>query len=355
VQQYNVTLQQSLLWNLSLKTSWVGSHGLHQAFRTTDANIPQPTFAANGQIIFPCAAFATGLANLSCKTPAPPINPAFGQIDGQSWNSGSSYNGLLLELKQTVKKQFQWSGAFTWQKSLDGNSSVIAGGPFQNSISGQFLFHPLRGVSDFDVPKSLVISGVWTSPDAVRDGNPLGIVANGWELAGIFQVANGQPFTPVFAGDVNGDGNTVPFDVPDRIYGGSCAGNPVNVHNFYNYIKQSCFAVPQNNTGISGTAFGNAGRNSIFGPGYVDMDFSMMKNFAIRPLSEGTHLQVRAEMFNIANRPNINAPYTNNKFAIPATITRVNGAIPVAPSGSTGQATTSSPPRQIQLGAKLIF
>lgn len=355
VQQYNLTLQQSLLWGLNLKTAWVGSHGVHQAFRTTDANIPQPTFAPNGQIIFPCAAFAAGLANLSCKTPAAPINPGFGQIDGQVWNSGSSYNGLLVELKQTLRKQLQWTAAFTWQKSLDGNSSVIAGGPFQNSISGQFLFHPLRGVSDFDVPKSLVVSGVWTSPDAVRSGSPLAVVANGWELSGIFQVANGQAFTPVFAGDVNGDGNTVPFDIPDRILGGACAGNPVNVHNFYNYIKQNCFAVPQNNTGISGTAFGNAGRNSIFGPGYVDMDFSAMKNFAIRKMGEGARLQLRAEMFNIANRPNINAPYTNNKFALPATITPVNGIIPAAPSGNTGQATTNSPPRQIQFGAKLIF
>ena len=89
-----------------------------------------------------------GLTNLSCKTPAPPINPGFGQIDGQVWNSGSSYNGLLVELKQTLRKQLQWTAAFTWQKSLDGNSSVIAGGPFQNSISGQFLFHPLRGVTE---------------------------------------------------------------------------------------------------------------------------------------------------------------------------------------------------------------
>lgn len=355
VQQYNLTLQQNLMWNLNLKTAWVGSHGVHQAFRTTDANIPQPTIAPNGQMIFPCAAFVAGLTNLSCKTPASPINPNFGQIDGQSWNSGSSYNGLLVGLKQTIGKQFEWSGAFTWQKSLDGNSSVIAGGPFQNSISGQFLFHPLRGVSDFDVPKSLVISGVWTSPNVVREGSALGTVANGWELSGIFTVANGQPFTPVFAGDINGDGNTVPFDVPDRIYTGACAGNPVNVHNFYNYIKQSCFAVPQNNTGISGTAFGNSSRNSVFGPGYVDTDFSMMKNFAIRPLGEATHLQVRAEFFNIANRPNVNAPYTNNKFAIPSTITYVNGYIPAAPSGSTGQATTNSPPRQIQLGAKFIF
>lgn len=355
VQQYNLTIQQNIAWGLNLKTAWVGSHGVHQAFRTTDANIPQPTIASDGQLIFPCAAFAAGLTNLSCKTPAPPINPLFGQIDGQVWNSGSSYNGLLVELKQTLRKQLQWSGAFTWQKSLDGNSSVIAGGPFQNSISGQFLFHPLRGVSDYDVPKSLVISGVWTAPNAVRDGSLVGVLANGWELSGIFQVANGQPFTPVFAGDINGDGNTVPFDVPDRINGSGCQGNPVNVHNFYNYIKQNCFAVPQNNTGIPGTSFGNAGRNSIFGPGYVDTDFSMMKNFAIRPLGEGTHLQVRAEVFNIANRPNINAPYTNNKFAIPSTVTPVNGYIPVAPSGSTGQATTNSPPRQIQLGAKFIF
>jgi hypothetical protein len=352
VQQYNLTLQQDLFWNLNLKVAWVGSHGVHQAFRTTDANIPTPTVASNGQLIFPCAVFT--IVNISCKTAAPVINPAFGQIDGQQWNSGSSYNGLLLQVKQQ-RKQFQWQASFTWQKSLDGNSSVIAGGPFLNSISGQLLAHPLRGLSDFDVPKVFVINGFYTVPDVVRKGSFASYAVNGWEVAGIFQASDGTPFTPVFAGDVNGDGNTVPFDVPNRITTGpGCTGNPIFKHQFYNYINQACFVVPVNTSSLPGTAFGNAGRNSILGPGFAELDFSLLKNIAIPALGESTHLQLRAELFNIANRPNISAPLTNNKFAIPATAT-ASTQTQVAPSGSTGLATTSSNPRQIQLGAKFIF
>jgi len=345
VQQYNLTIQQDLPWNINLKVAWVGSHGVHQAFRTTDANVPTPTFA-QGRLVFPCAAYT--IVNVVCKTPAPPIEPTFGQIDGQSWNAGSNYSGLIFQFKQSIKKQFEYQASFTYQKSLDTNSSVIAGGPLSTSISGQFLFDPLRGVSDFDVPKVLVINGVWTEPDIARKGSLAGGFVNGYEMSGIFQVANGQPFTPVYAGDINGDGNTVPFDVPDRIIGPGCQGNAVNIHNFTSYIKQQCFTTPLNTTGIAGTVFGNEGRNSLFGPGYVDFDYSLLKSFAIPKLGETGHLQLRAEMFNIFNRPNINSPFTNDKFTI-------NSAGATVASGSTGLTTTNSPPRQIQFGAKLIF
>ena len=347
VQQYNLTLQQEFPRNINVRLSWVGSHGVHQAFRTTDANIPTPTLT-QGRLVFPCAAYQPGLTNISCKTPAPPIQPAFGQIDGQNWTVGSSYNGLLFQWRQTILKQFSYQAAFTWQKSLDGNSSVIAGGPVQNSISGQFLFHPLRGVSDYNVPRMFVLNGVWTAPNAAREGSLASYFLNGFQMAGIFTVQDGQPFTPVYAGDINGDGNTVPFAVPDRIFTPGCTGNPVNVHNFSNYIKQQCFVTPLNTTGLPGTVFGNAGRNSILGPGYVNVDYSLVKNIAIRPLGEEGHLQLRAELFNIFNRPNVNGPYTNNKFAI-------NSSAMTVASGATGLATTAFPPRQIQLGAKLIF
>ena len=355
VQQYNLTLQQQLPWNINLKVAWVGSHAVHQAFRTTDANIPTPV-QIGGRLVFPCAAYVAGLTNISCKTPAPPIAPTFGQIDGQNWSAGASYNGLIFQLKQILHKQFQYQASVTYQKSLDGNSSVIAGGPLNNSISGQFLFHPLRGASDFDVKRVVVVNGVWTVPDLARKGSFASYVANGYEMAGIFQASDGQPFTPVFAGDVNGDGNTSTFDVPDRIIGPGCTGNPVNIHNFDNYIKQQCFTTPLNTVSSSGTVFGDAGRNSIFGPAYVDFDYSLLKNIPIAALGKEAHLQLRAEMFNIFNRPNIIAPYSNNRFAIQGIATPQT--IPVGtliPSGSTGQATTSFPPRQIQLGAKLVF
>ena len=48
------------------------------------------------------------------------------------------------------------------------------------------------------------------------------------------------------------------------------------------------------------TQLGNAGRNSVIGPGLVDMDFSLFKNI---PIHEALKAQFRAEFFNVLNRP----------------------------------------------------
>jgi len=61
-------------------------------------------------------------------------------------------------------------------------------------------------------------------------------------------------------------------------------------------IDSAAFALP-----ASGT-FGSAGRNILYGPGLVDADFSIFKNF---PIKERLKFQFRAEMFNIFNHPNL--------------------------------------------------
>ncbi len=348
VEQYNLSLEQQMPAHMTLDISYVGSHGVHQVLRTTDGNIPQPTIDASGNLVFPCKTeklTKNGL-NATCGTAAPVVNPNFGQIDGQNWNVGSVYSGLLTTLKQGPIHGIQWQASFTWQKSIDGNSSVIAGGPLQNSISGQFLFHPLRAVSDFNVPKIFIANVIYQTPDVVRRGSLASYAINGWQVGGIFQATNGQPITPTISGDPLGESNTVPFDVPDRLFGPGCTGNPVNpgALNATHYIKTQCFAFPT--YAGPGNRFGNAGRNSIYGPGVIELDYSMVKNFAFPMISDAAHLQFRAEMFNVANHPNLAAPFTNNKLF----------DVTTAAIGNAGQITSlSTSPRQIQLALKMIF
>ena len=51
--------------------------------------------------------------------------------------------------------------------------------------------------------------------------------------------------------------------------------------------------------------FGNLGRNTERGPGFTNLDVSLLKDFI---LSERTRLQFRAESFNVANHPNFGLP-----------------------------------------------
>jgi hypothetical protein len=97
---------------------------------------------------------------------------------------------------------------------------------------------------------------------------------------------------------------------------------------------------------------GNAGRNSLYGPGLATVDFSVFKNFRVTKISEAFNVQFRAEFFNILNHTNFQAPNfltdgNNNS------IFNGDGSLLSTTAGVLGSTTTSS--RQIQLGLKLIW
>jgi hypothetical protein len=72
----------------------------------------------------------------------------------------------------------------------------------------------------------------------------------------------------------------------------------------------------------------------------------LIKNIPVGGLGPGGHVQLRAELFNVANRANFAAPLANNKLF------DANGA----PVSFAGQITTlATGPRQLQLGLKLIW
>ena len=65
------------------------------------------------------------------------------------------------------------------------------------------------------------------------------------------------------------------------------------------WFNTAAFAFPAPGT------FGNAGRNILEGPGYQNVNASLVKNTA---LTERFNLQFRAEAFNLFNHPNLNLP-----------------------------------------------
>jgi hypothetical protein len=250
------------------------------------------------------------------------------------WNGHSYYNALLFALHRRLVRGLDVQASFTWSKSIDTNSSVGTGAPFSNSITGQFLFDPIRGLSDFNIGSTLVLSGSWEIP-LFRDR-----WFGGWQLGTIFLVSGGEPFTPVISGDALGQANQNSFDVPNRLNNPGC-GTPVNPGNPMQYLNLSCFAFAN-----PSTLFGDAGRNEVIGPGVVNADVSLSKNVPLTFMREGAHLQIRAETFNLPNRANFAAPLTNSKLFD----TKGN------PVAFAGQITTlQTPGRVVQVGLKLLW
>jgi hypothetical protein len=332
VMQWNAGAQRDVLQKMTVMASYVGSRGVHNAMRTTDANGAVPSTTANG-LEWPCA---EGIMNGLCSAPGggTRFNSSYGQIDGQVWNGRSSYNALLLAANSRRVNGLQAQVAFTWSKSEDTGSSVGSGGPFLNSVSGQFLFAPLWAPADFDVRRVLVVTGSWEMP--FGHGRPWG----DWQMTGLVNVSDGLPFTPLISSDALGQGNQSLFDVPDRLDQRGC-DTAVNPGNPQQYIKLNCFAFPS-----PSTRFGNAGRNSLTGPGVVTLDAALIKNMSIAGFGSEGRLQFRAEVFNIANRANFAPPLANNRL-----FNATGEPVPFA-----GRITTlATSPRQVQLGVKVVW
>lgn len=332
VMQWNFSVQREVARGVTAMLGYVGSRGIDNAMRVGDANMTVPSFTPQG-LLWPCA--GTIVNGICSKTATgPKFFPGYGQIDGQAWNGHSYYNALLASVSRRLASGLNVQGSFTWSKSLDTNSSVGTGAPFSNSITGQFLFAPIRSLSDFNVGRTFMLSGTWEIPMARTRWY------GGWQLGTILSLSDGLPFTAIISGDALGQADQNTFDVPNRLNNPGC-GRPINAGNPVNYINLSCFGFA-----IPSTLFGDAGRNELVGPGIVNADVSLFKNVRLHFMNEGAHLQIRVETFNLGNRANFAAPLTNNKLFD----TKGN------PVAFAGQITTlETPGRVLQLGLKLIW
>jgi hypothetical protein len=101
-----------------------------------------------------------------------------------------------------------------------------------------------------------------------------------------------------------------------------------------------------------GTDIGNVGRNCLWGPRQVNLDFALAKLF---PISESRSFEFRAEFFNLFNHPNLGNPISNlNAVASGGKIDPTTGQ--VINAGNFGRIiSTSNNSRIIQFGLKFNF
>jgi hypothetical protein len=328
VAQWNLSLEWQPKPSASLLVSYVGSRGIHQAFRADDSNLVLPTKTRTGY-----------------QWPTPVgsgtrLNSTAGRIDYLSWIGSSSYHALLVQAHAAPLKYLQLQSSYTWGKSLDTGSATIAGDQFANSISS-LPWYDLRlnhGPSDFDVGQTLSVHLTVNSPSGKNhDGHSY---LRDWRAVGNFSASTGSPFTPVVSGDPLGTLSSDPYDVPNRVYGAGCA-NATNRGNPQAYLRLQCFAFPN-----PANILGNLARNSIRGPGLQNFDVSIFKDLYLHRISDALDLQIRGEVFNVFNHPNF-LPPLDHRNLFDANGHLINGA---------GQVdATATPSRQVQLGLKMIW
>ena len=368
---WNLNIQHEVAANLTAAIAYVGSHAVHSPFSTDDSNMVLPTLTSIGYL-WPIPGTdsvptGTGGKCLDGSTPPcawPRLNENVGRIRALWWDNSSVYHGLQAGLAKRMSHGFQVQGSYTWSKCLDSGSGGLLGDPYANSLSSLMFFNRggRHGLCDFNIAQNFVVNYLWQPPAPKFGGAITEHALGGWEFGGVIVVSTGSPFTVLIAGDPLGQNSTDPFAYTSRVAGPGC-GNPVT-GNVNGYINTNCFSVPlapasfagscqlaldKNGTPVPGTCmnlFGNAGRNTVVGPGLANVDFSAFKNNYIPKISETFNVQFRAEFFNILNHPNFQSPVKHNA------IFNTDGS-PASGAGVINSTTTSS--RQIQFGLKVIW
>jgi hypothetical protein len=323
VQQYNIGVQHELRPDLLLDVAFVGNKGTKlNGFR----NLNQRAVITN-----PDGSQSAG---------ARPY-PNFGDIQWMENRVSSTYRSLQTRLEKRFSKSMSGLVSYTWGEALTGapdHISTSGGGPgfdtgvFREPQDGNNL-RAEYGPAEFDVTHRFVASYVWELPfgNGRRFGRawsgPVDFLLGGWQVSGITTAQTGLALTATLAGssmlNLGGERRARPMLV----------GNPVlpeSERTLARYFNTDAFAAfspaPQ--------AFGNAGIGIMRGPGYVNFDFTLAKNFR---LSDNRSVQFRTELFNALNHPNFGPPNLQRE------------------SAGFGQILTAGNGRIVQLGLKFYF
>jgi hypothetical protein len=251
-----------------------------------------------------------------------------------------------------------------WSHSIDTASDLEEFLPNQAQPQNSTVPGADRGNSSFDIRKRFTWNFAYAFPTFIGDHKKL---TGGWSINGILNLQDGQPWqlNYEFQGDYSGAGEG--FDRPDL------TGTPHYSSNPFQYLDLSTFAAPctwnpLQNPGatdesncVAGTRhFGTLRRNSLIGPSFKELNFSISKNTL---LSERVALQIGADFFNLFNHPNFANPSMPNFIANIGSPNASDGthAGQVYGLGATGDVGIGNPflggggPRGIQFSAKISF
>jgi len=339
VAQWNVNLERQL-GNIVLTAGYAGSHGNHVLIsgNALDTNGPSGC-VAGGSYTIGCA--PGGAPYISPFTP-PGFNAIleFGDIGRTTYNS-FQIKAETKSSKHGLYALFAYTYSHTYDNGLsDGLGSEVSAPYFPLPNWQKLDWAP----SQIDLHNNFTGSVIYDLPfgRGKKFGNNWSNAADsilgGWQLTLIEKItsgfadplidsANGNFSGPGSSGvSFNTGGNGNNFNRPDQVAGCNPYGNQTKIQ----YINPSCFTQP-----VQGQ-LGNASRVPVFGPDFVNTDFSVIKQFRLP--WENMGLNFRTEFFNLFNHAQFGQPVSDiNAIGFGAVNSTVNN------------------PRLVQFGLKLTF
>lgn len=290
-EHWSLGIQQQLVKNVTLDTSYVASHTVHLGMDLTNG----PNF--NSQNPY------TGVYALTTAYTSETLNGSY---------YGANFNSLAIKLNGSLRTvSFNFAG--TWQHIMDDMTGFF--GSYQD---------PYDPAADWAGDGR----GVQLNGDVIYHAPALPkvprLIGGGWELSALEQHSPGSPFSIM-------TGNSTIYDTgqrPDRVAGVSMY--PANKKLPFNQLNKAAFADPP----VTGE-LGTMSRNAAIGPATQWLDMSAMKNISI---GERWRTEFRIDAFNVLNHPTFGSP---------------DGTMTDATFGET--TSTSGASRVLQLSAKFMF
>lgn len=310
VQQYNLDVEREIPGDIVLTAGYAGSHSTHILVSQLNENLTPP--AACGVV--------PGYT-LGCGFPSFPYGAPFQAVNSNNSVGSARYDSLQIkaETKSARHGLYALLG-YTWSRTFD------SGMPDGLGSNPGALYWPLPGTQKLDWGLSqLNLNDVFTA--SVLYDLPFGkgkaygnnwngatnAILGNWQINVIERAESGFPLFVVDSGDESGiffmyNGLVIqrPNEVGDPNKPGPVAANPgctapAQIHTLANWFNPCAFmAAPAGE-------LGTAPRAPVYGPRFVNTDFSLVKEFPFS-FREGMNLEFRAEFFNLFNHPHFFLP-----------------------------------------------
>jgi hypothetical protein len=308
VQQFNLNIEHQLPGNVVLTAGYAGSRSTHILVSQLNENITSPSACG----VVPGYTLGCGITTIPYPGPS-----GFGNIVSNNNDIGRSrYDSLQVKAEtKSIRHGIYALIGYTWARNFD------SGMPDGLGTNPGALYWPLPGsykadwgLSQLNLNDTFTASILYQLPfgkgkkyGSNWSGATNAILGN-WELDVIQRATSGFPLFVVDSADPAGTFfyyNGLTLDRPDQVgnpnQAGPIAGNPgcvapAKIHTLENWFNPCAFVH------APAGELGDAARAPLYGPRFVNTDFSAIKNFPL-PFREGMLLQFRAEFFNLFNHP----------------------------------------------------
>jgi hypothetical protein len=209
----------------------------------------------------------------------------YGQLQDVISPAKNTWNALELNLRHTLTRSLFLSAAYTFQKGYSPIRDPMITSSY-GSVQDIYHVNNDNGPSGISPYHVFALSAVWSLPWYAQATGFKRALLGGWQFSDVTTIQGGFPLDPSLATTTPGLATR-----PDGVPGQSVSG-PKTVKEWFN---TGAFTAPP--LGF----FGNARTGSITGPGTINFDWALYKDFSV---GERAKFQFRSEFFNIFNHTN---------------------------------------------------